>query len=90
LGLVKTFQPRYGRRMPCEPEDVIRAAQTLAWQGEVATTDAIALVLLTSRADVVPPLIRSREKGWLRADKQPDNSTVWSVTTDGERALADV
>jgi hypothetical protein len=44
--------------MPCEPEDVLRAAQTLAWQNEPASTDAIALLLRSTRDGVNGPTAR--------------------------------
>ena len=81
---------RYGRcQMPCTPDDVLRAVQALAYRGEAATTDAVAVDLATSHDDVAPMLVAVMRQGGLQSVKRATGASVWVLTEDGERAIAD-
>jgi len=75
--------------MSSSPEDVLGAVQTLVYRGEPGTTDAVAGELATTRDDVAPVLVAVMRRGGLQSVKHPDGPSVWVLTRDGERAIAD-
>jgi hypothetical protein len=45
--------------------------------------------LATTRDDIAPVLVAVMRRGGLLSVKHPDGPSVWVLTGDGERAIAD-